>query len=113
MFAKWWQRSSSIVSGENNSEDKLRECACGSGTITLSLTYAKPSADMTVPMSTAFAKSSLTVTKVTKPMTIASSVGIFPTKRREPNEKVDWHTNSMIPANATTGICPRSGAKLF
>ena len=40
-------------------------------------------------MRTAFAKSSLTVTKVTKAMVNRSMFGTFPNRRNEPHENVD------------------------
>mmetsp|Transcript_29738 Transcript_29738/g.64042 ORF Transcript_29738/g.64042 Transcript_29738/m.64042 type:complete len:287 (+) Transcript_29738:1905-2765(+) len=73
--------------------------------------HAKPRAEVIVPMSTAFAKSSLTVTNVTNEMMNKSRFGTFPNNLNEPHENVDWQTNNMTPASATTGICPNNGAQ--
>lgn len=61
---------------------------------------AKPNADAIVPISTAFAKSSLTVTNVTRAIINASRLGILPKSLNEPQENEVWHTSSITPDKA-------------
>mmetsp|Transcript_816 Transcript_816/g.1418 ORF Transcript_816/g.1418 Transcript_816/m.1418 type:complete len:214 (+) Transcript_816:291-932(+) len=72
--------------------------------------HAKESADMMVPATTAWAKSSTTVIQETRTMMAVSSLGILPNNLRLDQLKVCWQTRSIIPTKAAMGICPKRGA---